>query len=545
MNARAAAFFCAFVLIAGCTKVQSESPSQGARHAYTHPHELRFATAEDIAGLNPMFADQAVVLYLGQMTMAWLIRADEHSIASIPELATEVPTLANHGISADGKSITWHLRHGVKWSDGAPFTADDVVFSTQQVLNPQNNVISRDGWDLITKIDEPDKYTVVYHLSKPYSSYAYTFFSSAGANPAIVPKHLLGGRAELNDAPYNSKPVGIGPFVFQSWKRSDSVVLAANPNYWRGAPKLQRVVYKLIPDRETVMTQLRTHEIDLWLPVTPHYVPRVKQIDGVTLGSIPSFTFDHLDFNLTHPIVQDHAVREALRYAYPRKEILDKIGGGLFLLDESPVTPASGYHDPSIGLIPFDLAKANQILDAAGWRRGADGIRVKSGLRLSLDYAAIPGNADIEAGREMLRAAWKAVGAEIVVKYYAAPLYFAQAQAGGIVYGGKFDITAFAWSADPNDDLSNLYACYRFPPNGQNVPRWCNTAATAAMDRAKATYLPQARVKDIHFVQQAVVRDIPTIVTDARVFMFAYNSDLKNWHPGELAPFDNMLQVDI
>ena len=404
------AFLLGLALLTGCTSVQTQGPAQAGRHAYTHPHELRFATSEDITGLNPMFANQAVVGYLAQLTMAYLITADENSVASVPELATVVPTQANGGISADGKTITYHLRHGVKWSDGAPFDADDVVFSTQQVLNPKNNVISRDGWDLITKVDELDKYTVAFHLSKPYSSYAYTFFSAAGSNPAILPKHLLAGRAELNDAPYNALPVGIGPFKYLSWKRSDSVVMVANPNYWRGIPKLQRIVYKLIPDRDTTVTQLQTHEIDLWMPVTPHYAARVKAIDGVTLRKIPSFTYDHLDFNVSHAIVADRAVREALRYAYPRKEIIDKIAFGLFELGESPVTSANvQYHDP-IPLIPFDLAKANQILDAAGWKRGADGIRSKNGLRLSLDFAAANGTPDAEAGREILRAAWKSVG---------------------------------------------------------------------------------------------------------------------------------------
>ncbi|MBD5655312.1 MAG: peptide ABC transporter substrate-binding protein, partial [Candidatus Eremiobacteraeota bacterium] len=104
--------------------------------------------------------------------MAWLIKTDAGGNATVPELATVVPSLTNGGISKDGKTITWHLRHGVKWSDGAPFDADDVVFTTKQVLNPANNVVSLDGWDLITKIEETDKYTVVYRLKKPYSSFA-------------------------------------------------------------------------------------------------------------------------------------------------------------------------------------------------------------------------------------------------------------------------------------------------------------------------------------------------------------------------------------
>ena len=134
------------------------------------------------------------------MTMAWLVKWDENN-NPYPELATEVPTKANGGVSKDGLTITYHLRKGVKWSDGAPFDADDVVFTTKVILNPATNEVGRLGWDQITKIDEPDKYTVVYHMKKPYSPFVTTFFSTAGANPCILPKHLLDKLPNINNAP--------------------------------------------------------------------------------------------------------------------------------------------------------------------------------------------------------------------------------------------------------------------------------------------------------------------------------------------------------
>src|SRR5580704_9391919 len=163
--------------LAACTKVGTTGSegAGGGQHPYTIAHELRYATAEDIVGLNPHLGTQTVVSYLAQLTMAWLLRTGPHN-EPVPELATEVPSKENGGISRDGLTITYHLRKGVVWSDGVPFTADDVVFSTNVVLNPANNEISRTGWDLITKIDEPDKYTVVYHLMRPYAGYDYTYF---------------------------------------------------------------------------------------------------------------------------------------------------------------------------------------------------------------------------------------------------------------------------------------------------------------------------------------------------------------------------------
>ena len=128
----------------------------------------------------------------------------------------------------------------MRWSDGAPFNADDVVFSTKAVLNPANNEVGRDGWNLIKKIDEPDKYTVVYHLKQARTRRILpTFFGSAGANPDLLPQHLLAKYPNINQVPYNSKPVGIGPFRIVAWHRGDSVELEANPYYFRGQPKMQ------------------------------------------------------------------------------------------------------------------------------------------------------------------------------------------------------------------------------------------------------------------------------------------------------------------
>jgi peptide/nickel transport system substrate-binding protein len=476
--------------------------------------------------------------------MAFLIKTDAKGNATVPELATEVPSQQNGGISKDGKTITWHLRRGVKWSDGAPFDGDDVVYSTKQVLNPANNVESTDGWDLITKIDEPDKYTVIYHLKKPYSSFGVTFFSTGGANPAILPQHLLKGLPNLNNAPYNALPVGIGPFKYAAWNRGDSVVMVRNPYYFRGQSKLDRIVFKIVPDRNTTLEQLRTHELDLWIPVSPHFYPQTLAIPGIAGSSIPSYTFDHIDFNLSHAVVRDPVVRQALRYATNRQQLIDKVQNGLYVASESPVTPISQYYD-NLPRVPFDLAKANALLDGDGWTRGADGIRAKNGQRLSLTFAAASGSPDTDTQLELIRSTWKQLGVDFVVKRYLPSQFFATIANGGIIYGGKFDAVIFGWGADPNEDSSNLYACYRFPPNGQNDPRWCDPAATAQMDRAKESYDPAVRKVAIDAVQQAVYAQVPTIIVDVRKQLAAYNSDLKNWHPNSVSPFDDMLNVDI
>ena len=543
MNKWMAAVLGLAMLATACSKTD-QGGTEGRANSWTHPHELTFSDAGDINTLNPHLGQFADVGRIGSLTMAWLVKWDEHNNA-YPELATEVPTKENGGVSKDGLTITYHLRKGVKWSDGVPFDADDVVWSTKAVLNPANNEVGRQGWDQIAKIDEPDKYTVVYHLRKPYSPFVETFFSSAGANPCVLPKHLLASLPNINNAPYNAKPVGIGPFKVERWDRATQVVLVANPLYWRGQPKLQKIVFKIIPDRNTLLTQLQEHQVDMYPLVPGAYLDRVKAIPGVTLDQIKGYYWNHIDFNqAANPAMKDPAVRMALIYGTDRNALLQKIAHGLGYLSES-ATPDSAPYAVKLDQYPFDSNKANALLDQAGYKRGADGIRAKDGNRLSLRFAAIAGLQDVDNMIELIRANWKALGVDISVQHYQVANYFAPLQAGGILYGTKWDVTAFAWQNEAIGDYSQIYACSGFPPNGQNDPRWCSQVADDAMHQLYAHYDQPSRNKDVVTIMNEFHKDNPVMVTYQRYDVYAYNKDLKNFHPNAVAPFDNFMDVDI
>ena len=542
---RRLALLLAAVAVAGCTKVETQGASgAAAAHSYTIPHVLRYATAEDIAGLNPHLVTQTVVSYLATLTMAWLTKTGPHNEPT-PELALVVPSKENGGVSRDGRTITYHLRKDAVWSDGKPFTADDVVFSTGVVLNPANNEISRSGWDQIAKIDEPDKYTVVYHLKKPYGGFSYQYFSSAGANPCILPKHLLASYPNINNVPYNSLPIGIGPFKYKEWKRSDYVEMVANPTYFRGRPKLERIIFKIIPDRNTVLSELQSHEIDLWAPVSANYYGRVTAIAGVRVLKQPGYYFGHLDLNTSRPVLQDPVVRAALRMATDRETIKLKIRHGLGIVQDNMVAPTNPAFDPNVPTTPFNIAAANALLDRAGWARGPGGVRQKKGVRLALVFATSTGTPDTDEMIELVRGWWQQIGVQIEVKRYLSAVLFAPYSAGGILYAGKFDVATFQWSGDPQADLSNLYECNQFPPAGQNIVHYCNAKVDTAMETFKTLYSFPARQPYANFIQMQLQRDVPTIVLTINDDIFAYNSDLTGFHPNQLSPFDEFMNVDV
>jgi peptide/nickel transport system substrate-binding protein len=525
----------AATLLASCTKGGSE----------LNTGNLNIADGSgDIDSLNPHLFTELPLGYISEMTQAYLVKYDAQN-KPYPELVTVVPTQANGGISADGNTITWHLRRGVRWSDGAPFNADDVVFSTHVVLNPANNEVGRDGWNLITKIDEPDKYTVVYHLKHPYASFLPTFFASAGANPSVLPKHLLAGYPNINHIPYNSKPVGIGPFRVVDWRRGDAVDLEANPYYFRGLPKLKHITYKFIPSADTLVTSMQTGDVDLWPFAGPSYTPRLQAIPRLKTDVVITPLYVHLDFNVTRPLVSDVRVREAIRYAIDRPEIVDKIVHGFGLVQESTISPVVPIAPRDIPLTPYDPKKATALLDAAGWAVGPGGIRRRNGQRLSLEFPYFTGSAAADDTVEVIREELKAVGIEIRTRQYAPATFFAPYQDNGIIYGGKWDMTMFTWQTDPVGEISNIWECNQIPPNGQNVTRFCNAELDRLLEEFKMTYDTERHRQILDQEMRIIVANVPTIVLYVEKSGNAYDNRLTGWNPGAWTPFDDMMNVSL
>ncbi|MDB5040157.1 MAG: extracellular solute-binding protein family 5, partial [Candidatus Eremiobacteraeota bacterium] len=152
---------------------------------------------------------------------------------------------------------------------------------------------------------------------------------------------------------------------------------------------------------------------------------------------------------------------------------------------------------------------------------------------------------DTEAMFEQVRLSWARIGAHIEIKRYPSPMYFAPARSGGIIYSGKYDVAFYAWLTSPNGDLTNTFACDRVPPKGQNIPRYCDREVDAALNRFLTTYVPAEQLAASRFVQERLVRDVPTIVTDVREDLYAYNDDLHGFHPNQVTPFDDLVDADI
>jgi peptide/nickel transport system substrate-binding protein len=526
-----------------CTKVGTTGTGAATRHSWTVPHVLRYADAEDPVGLNPVIATHASTSWVSQLWAAWLYRYDAN-YNPIPELALAVPTFENGLLSRDGKRIVFKLREAV-WSDGVPFTSKDIAFTVDLVMNPATNVTSRDGWDKIAHVETPDARTAIFQMKELYSAFLPTFFTTGGVGPCVVPEHIARGQ-DPNRGPYNQKPTGIGPFVVDSWERGQRVVLTANPRYFRGRPKLDRVEYKIIPNTDTLITQLRTHELDLWLQMNPNYINQVVGIDGITIVRLTSPYWRHFDCNCDHPALSEIPVRKALNYAIDRQTIIGKALHGIGKVNWTVLSPDSWAHNNAVTQYPFNLARANALLDAAGWHRGPDGVRQKGGTRLHFSFAYPSGDPAWAEIVELVRTTWNQIGVTFDSKTYLTSIYFAQIQDGGIVQSGKFDICAFSWGNTPAPtDLLNLYAADQIPPNGQNDLRWRNAEATRLMHAATKTLDRREQLPMLLRVQQIIADECPTFPLVQTICLDPCSVDVRNFNPVPNGPFDFMMETDV
>ncbi len=537
MNVRNALCVCAAVVaLGGCSKSGS-SAGPGGHNAWTRPGTFIYAENQSPSSLNPLLNSSAVTGDLSMFVFSYAVRYDERA-QPVPDALSEVPTVENGDVAKDGLTLKYKLRHNIKWQDGVALTCADLKFTWQAVMNPHNNVVATDGYKDIGAIDCRDPHVALIHMKRLYAPYMQQLWGVNG-NAPILPEHLLAkyndAKGSLNTAGYNSLPIGSGPFRVTKWIRGSEVVMEANPYFYLGKPKLAKVIFKIVPDENTLGTQLQTHAIDMLARGTglswPRYEQMVKRDPGLAAVRPDNFLFTHIDFNLKRPVFSDRAVRVALAYATDRNEIVSKIMHGSAVASETDQSPQLSWaFTKNIEHHEFDPKTAEQMLDAAGWKPGADGIRVKNGQRLSFDLTCVTESGYAQQIETVLQRQWHLIGAEAIVKNQPSALMF-QNGSIGTLQGGHYDVAIYSWSASADPDDSSIYSAENQPPHGQNTLFWSNRAATAAMNDALKTLDRERRKRDYEVVQQQMAKDVPSIFLFFWKEPFVYNTDLQNFKP--------------
>ncbi|HEY5258820.1 MAG TPA: peptide ABC transporter substrate-binding protein [Candidatus Baltobacteraceae bacterium] len=538
---RPLALLCAFGLLAGCARA-APPPVSGARHAWTVPHELRIADISDPDHLNPYLSTMDLVYDLSSLTYSYLVVADGNG-RLIGDLATAVPTVGNGGISADGRTYTYHLHRGVRWQDGYAFSSHDVLRSWQAVVDPQNNTLHREGYDLVASIQTPDVATVVVHLRKRYPPFVTQFFAplQEGGKP-ILPAHILDRQGDFNTGSLNAFPVGTGPFKFVSWDRGNRIVLARFDGYFKGRPKLARIELRIVPDDNTILNEVRLHEVDLVVSPPGALYREYRAIAGVRTDLYPWNAQEVLILNSRRPGLHDVAVRRALSLAIDKAALIEKISRGVGETAYNSLPPtALGY--VRLPPHPYDPAAANRLLDRSGWRRGVDGVRSKDGTRLAFTIAVVTGSSNLRAVAVQLQAYFHAVGIALQMKSYPYNQIFSY---DGPIYRGTYDMAAYSTTLSWDPDAAFYVGCDQWYPKGENTYGFCDPA----LDRLEAAGLasddPDRRAAAYRAAGRVIWSEIPYLPLYELRRQTVRSVDLKNFDVNPSAtPWYDAWQWDI
>lgn len=541
VGTRATAAILAAVLLAGCSRVAT-GPHRSSEAV---PGVVRIVGIGSLDNPNPELSSQIFSVDLGMLWAGWFFIVNDKGRLE-PDLATVEPTLRNGGISKDGLTIRYHLRRGVNWQDGQPFTARDAIFTWHVIMNPANNIVARVGYDQIASMEAPDPFTLVVHLKRPYSPSIASFFSMSGVPMCVLPEHLLRGMPNINHAAFNNKPVGTGPFVVDRYVPQVGFVLKANPHYWRGAPKLKEIRLLFVADENTRAVMMRTGEADLYFDPANRIVPELRTIPGTRVLRTPFNEFWYIGFNLTHPPLNDVRVRRAIAMAIDKDYIVRDILHGAAIVAQTDQPASSWAYDARLRAPAFDPAAAARLLDSAGWRLGSDGYRHRNGQLLELTYAYSSNAGDAVRYGPVFQSTMKQLGISIDVKGYPDAIYYAAKQAGGILNNGHFDIAYQGWIGGVDPDNRTLWACDQQPPNGFNTMGLCDPRIDEEENIATTSYDRAVRTAAYYRIQRLVNKDVPVIFLYWELRNDSVRDGLTGYRPAPaVSEFWNSWQWDI
>ncbi len=487
---------------------------------------------EEPTTLNYFLADAAIVRQAAEATMMTGLATINENGEYVATLAQELPTLDNSGLSADYLTVTWKLREELKWSDGEAITSDDVKFTVEVLSNPDAGaLVGTSGFDLITSVETPDDLTAVLTYSEPYPGYLDQFAYG------LFPRHATGEPADMANWEWNRNPVGAGPFVVSNWASGESITMTRNPNYYEeGKPYLDSLVFAIVPEpaAQTAMMLNGEAQFQLWPgEFKADYDELLK--GKATQHLIPGIWNMSIDFNLSapfdgdptaatpHPILGDIRVRQAIASAINYPSLQQDVLKGSVSDSTNPF--AYGWYQCALPrAFGFDVDKANQLLDEAGWIMGDDGIRVakdamyaEDGTRLSLELQGYTAFDPLQLTEEFIVENLKAVGVEARIQNYDFSIIFGTFEDNSPRAVGDYDMLIFdrGFTTEPQGYNFDAYHSSRIPssenPTGGNYFRWVNADVDAALDLAGSSFDQQTRKDAYCEIGQAVIDDLPQV----------------------------------
>jgi peptide/nickel transport system substrate-binding protein len=492
------------VVLAGCgseadTVVDAGAGQGGGKPAYGDTYVE--ALQGNISGLIPNVLTDGPSFEVAALLYNGLVKYDKDLILR-PELAE------SWQYSRDCLDLTFKLRRDVRWHDGQPFTADDVVFTYETMISPRTPTAYGGDFKSVDSVKAIDPYTVHVRYKNPNAKALQSW------GIWMLPKHLLEEAAregKLREAPQNrTNPVGTGPYLFKEWKSGEKVVLVANPNYFEGRPYISRVVYRIIPSSATTFLELKAKGVD-GAKLTALQFKRQTEYPAFrksyTKYQYAANVYVYLGLNLRDPRFADRRVRQAFAHAINKKEIIEGVRLGLAREATGPYKPGTWQYNQNVHQYPFDTAKARALLASAGWTAtDSDGFLVKNGQRFKFDLLLAQGSDEGRKVSEIIQSSFKDLGVQVEIRVieWAALLK-------DFIKKRNFEAVILAWGITPDPDQYDIWHSSKTSPDELNRIGYANAEVDDLLEKGRGTCVEAERKKYYDRLQEVLAEDQPIV----------------------------------
>ena len=404
-------------------------------------------------------------------------------------------------IQREGLDIIFHLRRNVRWHDGHPFTADDVVFTYQKLIDPAIKTPYSGDFERIAHLEKIDDYTVKVTYKELFSP------GLASWGMSIMPKHLL-EKEDFNKTSFSRNPIGTGPYRFKRWKTGEFVELEANPDYFEGRPYIDGYLYRIIPDQATLFLELRTEGLDS-LDLTPLQYQRQTENDFFKKTyrkyRYPSFAYTYIGYTLTDPRFRDIRIRKALALAVNRKEMIDGILLGLGKECTGPFVPDSWAYNPEVKPLPYDLEEAKRLLNEAGWRdTDGDGWLDKNGEIFEFTLITNQGNEQRKMVAELVQRQWQKLGIRVKIRIIEWAAFLSE-----FIDKKRFEAFILGWALSRDPDLYDIWHSSKTREGEFNFIQYKNEEVDRLIEEGRRTFDQEKRKAIYHRLHRIIYEDEP------------------------------------
>jgi peptide/nickel transport system substrate-binding protein len=539
----------------GGGKTQTTEPpkvTQPAQVTDVPQAEKKVATliyTQEFDSLAPLYTSMWFSWTTWQMYLHWAWEFDENN-EPFPRLVTEIPSVENGGISADGRVITMKLRDDITWSDGTPVTADDFIFTWEMAVSTSNTVATQYPYDMIESVTAPDPQTVVTTFTDPFAPWLANLWH--GILPAHILRPVYEADGTIDNADWLRNPtVGCGPFVFAEWESGSYARFVRNENYWGTPAKLDEIFIRFVPDDASQVAALKAGDAEMGTFIAYSDIPALKDA-GLTIMTEPNGYSEWMFLMVNEeksPALWDVNVRKAIALALDRESIVRDLLLGL------PKVPASFwdalpyYNDPPLTNYPYDPEQSKALLEAAGWvDTNGDGIREKDGVDLEISHATTIREVRQDT-QAIMQQQLAAVGIRLDIVPVDDTLYFASYADNGPAARGEYDIQE--WSDGPLFPDPDLYywLCDQIPsdenPTGENWFYICDEELDALIKLQSTQVNAAERQKTITKINQLFYDKVYIIGLWQDPDVYAVNPRLLNVKFSGVSMFFNIAEWDL